>query len=92
MTKLVKGASSGIMAFGKTNAPVDISVTSGLDGEEGFEASTTFAKCVGTATFGGEPRVVVCNCHTPELDLFPNHTDDTHIQTSHSSSGNVPMS
>lgn len=54
-TKLSSGASSGICAFGRTNAPVEISGMSGVDGEEGFVVKTIFAKCVGTATFGGVP-------------------------------------
>jgi hypothetical protein len=54
-TKLSRGASSGIIAFGSTNAPVEISSASGVDGDKDFEVSTTLAKCVGTATFGGEP-------------------------------------
>lgn len=41
--------------FGSTNAPVLISGTSGVLGEDGLVVNTTFAKCVGTATFGGEP-------------------------------------
>lgn len=53
--KLSKGASSGITAFGSTNAPVDSSRISGVDGEAGFDAKTTFAKCVGTETLGGDP-------------------------------------
>jgi hypothetical protein len=64
MTKLSRGASSGIIAFGSTNAPVEISCTSGVEGDEGLEASTTLAKCVGTATFGGEPITsYVCSKH-----------------------------
>ena len=55
VTKLSSGASSGMMAFGRTNAPVDISCTSGVEGEDGRDASTTFAKWVGTAMLGGEP-------------------------------------
>lgn len=54
-TKLSSFASSGIGAFGRTNAPVAISCMCGVDGEEGLAVSTTFAKWVGTATFGGEP-------------------------------------
>lgn len=59
--KLVNGVSSGITALGSTNAPVLISKTSGVNGEEGFDVKTTFAKCVGTATFGGEP-ITSCVC------------------------------
>lgn len=55
MIKFSSLASSGIGALGSTNAPVEISGMSGVDGEDGFDVSTTFAKCVGTATFGGEP-------------------------------------
>lgn len=55
MTKLSSGASSGMIAFGRTNAPVDISGMSGVEGEEGLDARTTFAKWVGTAMFGGDP-------------------------------------
>ena len=54
-TKFSSLASSGMTAFGRTNAPVEISGTSGLEGDDGFDVSTTFAKCVGTETFGGEP-------------------------------------
>lgn len=53
--KLSRGASSGIIAFGRTNAPVESSRISGVEGEEGLAVSTTFAKWVGTATLGGEP-------------------------------------
>lgn len=55
MMKFSKGASSEMAAFGRTNAPVDISGVSGVEGDEGLDASTTFAKCVGTPMFGGEP-------------------------------------
>lgn len=54
-TKLSSLASSEMTALGSTNAPVEISGTSGVLGEEGFDVRTTFAKCVGTATFGGVP-------------------------------------
>ena len=54
-TKLSSLASSGIAALGRTNAPVEISGTSGVDGEDGFDVSTTLAKWVGTEMFGGEP-------------------------------------
>ena len=53
--KLSKGLSSGISAFGKTKAPVEISGTCGVDGDEGLDVRTTFAKWVGTDTFGGFP-------------------------------------
>lgn len=53
--KLSSFASSGMTAFGRTNAPVEISGTSGVFGEEGFKVRTTFAKWVGTATLGGVP-------------------------------------
>lgn len=53
--KLSNLASSGMTAFGRTNAPAEISATSGVDGDDGLAASTTFAKCVGTEMFGGEP-------------------------------------
>lgn len=43
------------MAFGSTNAPAEISSVSGAEGDKGLEASTTLAKWVGTATFGGDP-------------------------------------
>ena len=55
VTKRSSGASSGMIAFGRMNAPVEISWTSGVEGEEGLEARTTFAKWVGTAMLGGEP-------------------------------------
>lgn len=55
VTKRSSGASSGMIAFGRTNAPVEISWMSGVEGEEGLEARTTFAKWVGTAMLGGEP-------------------------------------
>ena len=42
-------------ALGRTKAPVEISNTSGVDGEDGLVVSTTFAKCVGTAMLGGVP-------------------------------------
>jgi hypothetical protein len=42
-------------ALGSTKAPVDISSTSGVDGEDGLLAKTTLAKWVGTLTLGGEP-------------------------------------
>ena len=45
------------MAFGSTNAPVEISETWGADGDDGRDARTTLAKCVGTATFGGLPII-----------------------------------
>ena len=54
-TKLSNGVSSEIAALGRTNAPVDTSYTSGVLGDEGFVVNTTFAKCVGTEMFGGEP-------------------------------------
>jgi len=43
-TKLVRGVSSAITAFGSTNAPVDTSSFSGVRGDEGLEANMTFAK------------------------------------------------
>jgi len=55
VTKLSRGASSAIMAFGKTNAPIDKVKSLGLEGEHGVAVRTTLAKCVGTATLGGEP-------------------------------------
>ena len=55
ITKLSRGASSGIMALGRTNAPVETSRVPGLEGDTGLVASTTFAKCVGTETLGGDP-------------------------------------
>lgn len=63
MMKFVSGVSSGITALGSTNAPLDTSSTSGVDGDVGFVASTTLAKCVGTATFGGDP-ITSCVYHT----------------------------
>lgn len=54
-TKLSSGASSGIMALGSTNAPVDSSRMSGVEGDVGLDVRTTFAKCVGTETLGGDP-------------------------------------
>jgi hypothetical protein len=42
-------------ALGSTNAPVDSSSTSGVDGEDGLLANTTLAKWVGTLMLGGEP-------------------------------------
>ena len=44
MTKVSRGVSSEMTALGKTNAPVDISGTSGVAGEEGLEARMTLAK------------------------------------------------
>lgn len=55
MTKFSSFASSGIGALGRTKAPVEISATFGVEGDEGLDARTTFAKWVGTETFGGEP-------------------------------------
>lgn len=54
-TKLFNGASSGMGALGSTNAPVLISGILGVLGEEGLVVNTTLAKCVGTATLGGDP-------------------------------------
>jgi hypothetical protein len=53
--KLSSGASSGMIAFGRTKAPVESSRMSGVDGEDDLDANTTFAKWVGTETFGGDP-------------------------------------
>lgn len=53
--KLSKGVSSGIFALGSTNAPVLSSSMFGVLGDDGFDARITFAKCVGTETFGGDP-------------------------------------
>ena len=53
--KLSKGVVSGIAALGRTKAPVDISGTSGLEGDDGLEVKTTLAKWVGTLMFGGFP-------------------------------------
>jgi hypothetical protein len=53
--KLSMGVVSGMAAFGRTNAPAESSRMSGVEGDAGFDARTTFAKCVGTETFGGEP-------------------------------------
>lgn len=50
-----KGVESGMAALGRTKAPVATSRMSGFEGDEGLDVNTTFAKCVGTATFGGEP-------------------------------------
>jgi len=44
MMNLSRGASSGIGALGSTKAPVASSKMFGVDGEEGFEVSTTLAK------------------------------------------------
>ena len=54
-TKVFNETSSGMGALGSTNAPVLISGMFGVLGEDGFVVNTTLAKCVGTATFGGEP-------------------------------------
>lgn len=54
-TKFSKGASSGISAFGRTNAPVEISGICGVDGDDGLVVKTTLAKCVGTPMLGGLP-------------------------------------
>ena len=54
-TKLSRGVSSDMAAFGSTNAPVEISGTSGVEGDDGRDVRTTLAKCVGTDTFGGLP-------------------------------------
>lgn len=54
-TKLFNGASSGMGALGSTNAPVLISGILGVLGAEGLVVNTTLAKCVGTATLGGDP-------------------------------------
>ena len=42
-------------ALGSTNAPVLISGILGVLGAEGLVVNTTLAKCVGTATLGGDP-------------------------------------
>lgn len=55
MTKLSRGASSGIGALGSTKAPVESSRIPGVEGDAGLDVKTTFAKCVGTAIVGGEP-------------------------------------
>lgn len=47
-TKLANGAWSGMIALGRTNAPMEVSC-------EGFVVKTTLAKWVGTATLGGVP-------------------------------------
>lgn len=54
-TKLSRGASSGMIAFGRTNAPAEISGIFGVEGDEGREVRTTLAKWVGTPMFGGLP-------------------------------------
>lgn len=69
-TKLSSFASSGMGALGSTNAPVEISMMFGVDGEEGFAVSTTFAKCVGTDTFGGEP-ITSCVCMHAQYEVTP---------------------
>lgn len=51
-------------ALGRTNAPVAISGTSGVDGEDGLDVSTTLAKWVGTEILGGEP---ITSCVYPEV-------------------------
>lgn len=53
--KLSRGVSSLMIALGKTKAPVDSSKISGFEGDDGLLVKTTFAKWVGTDTFGGEP-------------------------------------
>ena len=42
---------------------------SGVDGELGFDVSTTFAKCVGTATLGGLP-MTSCFCFNDLSDIL----------------------
>jgi len=64
-TKLSRGASSGITALGRTKAPVDISWMLGVEGDTGFDARTTFAKWVGTETFGGLPITSWVTLHLP---------------------------
>ena len=61
-----KGASSGMIALGNTNAPVEISCSCGVEGDDGREVRTTFAKCVGTAMFGGLPMTSYV-CHTTSV-------------------------
>lgn len=53
--KDVNGVSSAMAALGSTNAPVEVSVTRGVEGEDGREARITLAKCVGTPTLGEFP-------------------------------------
>lgn len=53
--KLSSGAPSGITALGRTKAPEESSRMSGVDGDAGRDVKTTFAKCVGTDTLGGDP-------------------------------------
>ena len=65
--KLSSFASSGMAALGRTNAPVEISGTPGVDGEDGFDVSTTLAKCVGTEMLGGEP---ITSCVYPLFKLI----------------------
>lgn len=56
-TKLSNGAWSGISAFGRTKAPVEISGIFGVAGDEGRDVRTTLAKWVGTPMFGGLPII-----------------------------------
>lgn len=53
--KDVSGVSSEIAALGSTKAPVETSETKGVEDEDGREARTTLAKCVGTPTLGVFP-------------------------------------
>jgi len=53
--KDVSGVSSEIAVLGSTNAPVETSETRGVEDEDGREARTTLAKCVGTPTLGEFP-------------------------------------
>jgi hypothetical protein len=65
MTKFSRGVSSGIGALGSTNAPAESSSMFGVPGDDGLEVRTTFAKWVGTATFGGEPITSWVTLHFP---------------------------
>jgi hypothetical protein len=77
-TKLSRGASSEIWALGKTKAPVLISCMLGLLGEAGLDVKTTFAKWVGTETFGGEP---ITSCvYNVEIELNEEGWEDRNVR------------
>jgi hypothetical protein len=56
-------------ALGSTNAPVDISTSSGLEADDGREVRTTFAKWVGTEMLGGVP-INSCVCRFGGLNRY----------------------
>jgi len=74
-TKLFNGTSSGMGALGSTNAPVLTSGIFGVLGEEGLVVNTTLAKCVGTATFGGEPMTSWVCCKTQSSGSITRHRE-----------------